>query len=326
MTRSGDGLTVGVDLGGTKIATSLVDANGKIVASNRRDTAAARGADRIIEDITAGLRECIAGESPPNAVGVGIAGQVDPGNGTVLHAPNLDWTNVPLRDRLADAAGLPVFVLNDVQAATFGEWKHGAGQGVSNLVTVFVGTGVGGGVVTEGALTRGCSGSAGELGHLKIEMKGRSCTCGRVGCVEAYAGGWAIGQRARELVATHPERATHLITLAGSDPITGRTVAEAFHAGDALAVELVHEVARALGVAVASVVNAFNPCLIVLGGGVIEGLPELVGLIEREVQRSALPAALAGLRMTMAALGRHAGAVGAAAWARCELATQSGVR
>ncbi len=316
-------MTVGVDLGGTKVETALVDASGTIIVSSRRKTGVDRGAEGIVDDIAACIRDCLGANVTPGAVGIGVAGQVDPESGNVWYAPNLGWRDFPLRTRLQDTVGLPTFVVNDVQAATIGEWKHGAGRGISDVVTLFVGTGVGGGVISDGRLVRGCDGSAGELGHLKVAVEGRRCSCDRRGCLEAYAGGWAIARRAREAVEAAPDRAATLIELAGGDhgAITAGTVADAFHRGDPMAQDLVSEVARALGTGLASIANAFNPCLIILGGGVVEGIRELTALARREVEIRALDVAVKSLRVVPASLGQHAGTIGAAAWAHQELHT-----
>jgi glucokinase len=310
-------ITIGVDLGGTKIEAGLVDQAGTIIVSSRRTTGARRGAEGVVDDIAACIRDCFPSNALPHAIGVGVAGQVDRASGTVWYAPNLGWKNFPFRVRLEEAVKLPVFVLNDVQAATFAEWRHGEGKGIANMVTIFVGTGVGGGVVLDGRLIHGCDGSAGELGHLKIDRDGRRCSCDRRGCLEAYAGGWAIARRAKEIAATEPRRAQVLIALANGDleAITARTGADAYREEDPLAQQLVEEVARALGAGLASVANAFNPCLIVLGGGVIDGIPQLVDLAGREMEARVLDVARKSLRISTPALGKHAGTVGAAAWA-----------
>jgi glucokinase len=243
---------------------------------------------------------------------------VDPRTGAVRYAPNLRWRDFPLRARLEEAVDLPVWVLNDVQAATYGEWLHGAGRGAEHLVTLFVGTGIGGGVVLDGRLIHGCDGTAGEIGHMKIDRAGPQCTCGRQGCLEAYAGGWAIARRAREALQDEAGRGSVLLEAAGgrADAVTAETVSAAYHLGDPLAARLVEEIAVALATGVASVVSGFNPCLVILGGGVIEGIPALVSLIRTEVAARALEVPAASVRIVTAALGRHAGAVGAAAWAR----------
>lgn len=328
MASVGDALTIGVDLGGTKVETALVDARGRIVASARRPTGPEKGPDGIVSDLIACVQgACLpATERPVLGVGVGVAGQVDPHGGIVGYAPNLDWHDFPLKDRLEEALEKPVAVLNDVQAATYGEWVHGAGQGVQELVCLFVGTGVGGGVVSGGRLLQGCSGSAGELGHITIDLHGPPCRCGNHGCLEAFVGGWAVARRAQEAVASDPASGQRLLQLAGGDPerLTARLVGGAAHQGDALARNLVEEIGQALGAGVASIANAFNPCLLILGGGVVEGLPELVDFAQREVRDRALDAALRPLRILKPQLGRHAGAVGAAAWARSHLRESEG--
>ena len=315
-------LMIGVDLGGTKIEAALVDDRGAIVNGSRRPTGPERGADGVLADLVALTSDCLAAsEAAVLGVGVGVAGQVDPVAGTVLHAPNLEWTDVPLRARLEEASGLPVRVINDVQAATYGEWTRGAGRGADDLVCLFVGTGIGGGMVSNGDLSRGCVGTAGELGHMTIDWRGPPCSCRSRGCLEAFASGWAIARRAKEAATERPEEGEVLVALAGgaAEDLTAALVAEAAREGDALAERLVREVGEALGVGVASIVNAFNPCLVILGGGVIEGIPQLVEIAEAEARRRALEASLRSLRVVKAELGGHAGAVGAALWARRQL-------
>ena len=316
-------VTVGVDLGGTKIEVALVDAEGRILESSRRATDAESGAESILAELTAGLTEggLSSVDHAVAAVGIGVAGQVEPASGTVWHAPNLGWRDFPLGARLAEALGLPVSVLNDVQAATYGEWRHGAGRGVDDLVCLFVGTGIGGGVVSQGRLMRGAGGSAGELGHLVIERHGPPCSCGGRGCLEAFASGWAMARRAREALAAEPRAGATLLALAGGDAgsLNAEIVAQAARQGDALARRLLRETGEALGAGLTSIVNAFNPSLIILGGGVIEGLPELIEMAAGEARSRALDAALASLRVVRPGLGPHAGTIGAAAWARHEL-------
>ena len=323
---TGDGaLTIGVDLGGTKVEAGLVDRRGKVLGGGRRPTGPERGPDGILADLVACLAEdCLASaDRPVLGVGVGVAGQVDPETGTVLQAPNLEWSDFPLKARLEDAIDLPVFVINDVQAATYGEWTCGAGRGAQDLVCLFVGTGIGGGVVSHGSLIRGCGGTAGELGHTTLDWHGPKCTCGNRGCLEAFASGWAIARRARDAVAEEPDDGRTLIALAdgASDNLTAEVVAQAARDGDPLAKRLMRETGEALGVGVASIANAFNPCKVILGGGVIEGMPELVGMAEAEARCRALEAALRSLEVVRAGLGQHAGTVGAAMWARRNLAT-----
>lgn len=284
-------VTVGVDLGGSKVEAALVDRHGEIVGGSRRATGSERGPEGILADLVACLSEdCLpAATYSVLGVGVGVAGQVDRETGTVLHAPNLKWDTLPLEERLEQAIHLPVFVFNDVQAATYGEWTCGVGRGVDDLVCLFIGTGIGGGVVSHGSLVRGCGGTAGELGHTTIDWRGPQCTCRNRGCLEAFAAGWAIARRAREHVAEHAAGARGLLALADGaiENVTAKTVAQAARDGDPLAERLVWETGEALGVGVASIANAFNPCLAILGGGVIDGMPQLVDLAAEEARRRA---------------------------------------
>jgi len=201
-----ESLTLGVDLGGTKVETSLVDITGHILASHRLPTQSEKGPDGVIADIIECVKNCLGEASKTaQALGVGMAGQIEKYTGIVRFAPNLGWHNIALRTMLEEALVLPVVVTNDVRAATYGEWLYGAGQGVDDLVCLFVGTGVGGGIISSGKLLEGCNNTAGELGHLTIITDGRQCHCRNRGCLEAYAGGWAIAERAQEAVRTEPK-------------------------------------------------------------------------------------------------------------------------
>ncbi|HEV2449951.1 MAG TPA: ROK family protein [Thermoplasmata archaeon] len=309
--------TAGVDFGGTKVEIAVVDHAGRVVSADRHPTAESRTPPRAVRRIAESLRELErVGGRKVSALGVGIAAQVR-ADGTILHAPNLRWSGVPLARRLRRVLRIPTLIVNDVQAVTFGEWKFGAGRGEADLLCVFVGTGVGGGLVVNGRLQRGAAGSAGEVGHLTIEVGGRLCTCGQRGHLEAYVGGWAIARRAQEAVRERPGAGRDLRRRAGSTAqITAETVAEAFHAGDRLAVRLVEETAEFLGVGLASAANLLGPGRIVLGGGVVDGIPELVAAVRPIVRRQALESASAHLSIVPSRLGKVAGVIGAAALAR----------
>ena len=227
----------------------------------------------------------------------------------------------PLDDFQLEALRLPVAVLNDVQAAAFGEHAFGTGQGVDELVCLFVGTGVGGGVITRGTLLQGCTGSAAELGHITVDPNGPLCRCGNRGCLEAFAGGWAIARRAREAAAADPGSNAIVLDLAGGDPeqIATSTVVKAAGDGDPRSEQILREAGQALGIGIASIVNAFNPCMLVLGGGVVDGMPEWIEAASQSVRSRALAANAAAVRVLPAALGSHAGTIGAAAWAAAVL-------
>ena len=314
-------LSIGVDLGGTKVATALVDAQGRIVATGRGSTGPLADPAGTVANIAASVREVSASAVNSRIVGVGIgaAGQIDPATGTIRESPNLpSWKNVPLRAELEWALQFPVVVVNDVQAAAWGEWMHGAGQGVADIVCLFIGTGIGGGLIAANRLLLGCGGTTGELGHTIVDRNGASCRCGGQGCLEALAGGWAIAVRAQQAVEADPREGAALLSLAGDRPekLSAAVVSQAAHQGDPLAWRIVGEVGEALVVGVASIVNAFNPCLVILGGGVVEGLPEFVEMVREGVSKYALAAALEPVQIVKAALGGNAGVIGAAALAR----------
>lgn len=311
-------LYAGADIGGTKIGLVLLDGDGTIAEQHRHPTDAAGGAESVLDRIARCFSECFPRyREHIAALGIGVAGQVDAETGAVVFAPNLEWTDVPVAGRLGAALGIPIVVTNDVRAATWGEWAAGAGRGADDLVVVFVGTGVGGGVVSGGRLLTGASNTFGELGHVPVAVGGRPCRCGGSGCVEAYAGGWAIGERARELASSDPAAGAGILRAAGSvEEITAATVTAAYRDGDAGARELIADAAAHLGAAATGFVNALNPARLILGGGVVDGLPELVDRVEAVVRRNALPAATEHLVVRKAALGSLAPAIGAAALAR----------
>jgi glucokinase len=313
-----DTWAIGVDLGGTKIEVAHVDAQGGVRRRRRCATDVKDGLAAVEGEIIAAVRDLKDdAESPPAGVGVGVAGQIEPGTGVVEFAPNLDWHEAPLQADLSQALKLPVAVTNDVRAAAWGEWLHGAGRGCDDLVCLFVGTGIGGGVVSGGQMMAGCSNAAGELGHVTIDLHGPACHCGNTGCLEALASGWAIARRARQAIAADPSAGASLLGRAGGQPeaITAKIVAQAAHAGDPLARHLIDEVAAALIAGSVGFVNAFNPCRLILGGGVIEGLPELVQRVAQGMRQLALAAASTPLQVLPAQLHNDAGVVGAAALA-----------
>lgn len=314
--------TIGIDIGGTKIEVAGVDAYGRVLNRRRLVTRVGAGPAAIEMEIIAAVRELReTADSRPLGIGVGVAGQIDPVSGVVRFAPNLNWRDVPLQAGLSRALELPVIITNDVRAATWGEWFHGAGLGCDDLVCLFVGTGIGGGVISGGRMLTGCSNTAGELGHITVDLHGPYCHCGNRGCLEALAGGWAIARQAREAVEADPAGGALMLQKAqGSlEGVTAKIVTEAALEGDPLARCLVDEVAQALIAGAVGLVNAFNPCRLILGGGVIEGLPGLVVRIGRGIHQQALVAACTPLQVLPSQLRNDAGVIGAAVLAMREL-------
>ncbi|HET8657100.1 MAG TPA: ROK family protein [Longimicrobiaceae bacterium] len=310
-----EALSAGIDIGGTKAEVALV--RGREVVAHQRFPTGGKTAEEIVGEAAATLRALLPAGAAPRAVGVGVAGRVEPGSGLVFQAPNLGWKSYPLGERLTAALRLPVSVLNDVQAATYAEGVYGAGRGASSVVALFIGTGIGSGILEGGSLLRGCSGSAGEWGHSVVDYRGALCTCGNRGCLETLAAGWGIARLAREAVTADPVAGEALLARVGGEVehITTRAVGEAATAGDPLALGVFETAAEALGAGLASIVNALDPCRIVLGGGVMEGYPTLLKTAD-ERMRARLAASVAVIPPLMPAeLGRFSGVIGAAEWA-----------
>jgi glucokinase len=307
---------IGVDLGGTKIEVARVGDAGEVQQKMRLATDAAGGATAVERQIIQAVDRLRDEQKPdPIGVGVGVAGQVVRQTGRVRYAPNLDWHEVPLQQDLQAALGIPVMVTNDVRAATLGEWHYGAGRGCDDFICIFVGTGVGGGIVSGGRMLTGYSNTAGEVGHITVDLHGPICTCGNQGCLESLAGGWAIAREAQKAAATHPQAGAALIRLAGHQVtgISAETVARACREKDPLARRIISGVGEALVGGVVTMLSMCNPRRIILGGGVIAGLPELIGRVEQGIRQRALTAALESLEIAPAELGDEAGVIGAAA-------------
>jgi glucokinase len=313
---------LGIDLGGTKTLAAVVDVTtGEVISTERKRTRANKGQEYVSQHVinlsTAALESAkLPTGSTIIGVGIGAAGQIDRKKGIVLDAPNLGVKDMPMADILGKQFGKPVAVGNDVEVAALGEYLHGAGRGYSTFIVIFVGTGIGGGIVQNGRLYSGLTGTAGEIGHMTIQAGGRLCPCGSRGCLEAYASRTAI---TRAIMAEiHHGRASVLTGEAELQLTEGETIirsgllANALNNGDALVKEIVTEAADFLGYGLASVMNFYNPECIILGGGVIEAIDLL---FERAVQRARTTALADPGRKTKiirAKLGDFSGVVGAA--------------
>ncbi len=309
---------LGIDLGGTKTLAAVVDiTTGEVIASARKRTRAEKGQEfvgqRTIEIATAALD---AAKLPVMAIGVGAAGQIDRKAGVVLDAPNLGVRNMPLGDILNKQFGKPVAVGNDVEAAALGESIHGSGRGCNNFVCVFVGTGIGSGIVQNGKLYTGLTGTAGEVGHMIIDAGGRVCGCGCRGCLEAYASRTAITKAI--MAEIHHGRSSILADEAelqlkeGEAIIRSGLLAHAIAHNDELVIEIVTEAADYLGYGLGSVMNVYNPERIILGGGVIEAINLLFERAVRRARTTALAAPARKTEIVKARLGDFSGVVGAA--------------
>ncbi len=308
---------LGIDLGATKVVSGLVAADGTILQHSGRVVHSNDGPNGVIRAVAQSARSCWdPAAAGPVRIGIAVAAQVDPTEGTVLHAPNLGWRDIPLGALLARELGIPVAVINDARAAALAEWKHGAGVGASDLFFLSLGTGIGGSAVVGGRLLEGGTHAIGEVGHLTIVAGGRRCHCPNSGCFEAYAGGWGIAERAQEAVREKPSAGRALLARAGGvSAISAHTVFEEYRAGDALAGRLVGETERYLADGAVGIVNAFNPSLLVVGGGLVVGMPRFVPVIEAAIRSRCQPPA-AGARVETSRLGENASLIGAACVAR----------
>ncbi|MGN8132011.1 ROK family glucokinase [Paenarthrobacter sp. 22069] len=307
------GLAIGIDIGGTKVAAGVVDAEGRILSEARRSTP---GTDpRAVEQVIVELVEELGRGHRIWSVGIGAAGWMDLAGGTVLFSPHLAWRNEPLRGNLQRLLRRPVLLTNDADAAAWAEWRFGAGRGEDRLVCITLGTGIGGAMVMGGRVERGRFGVAGEFGHQIIMPGGHRCECGNRGCWEQYASGNALGREARLLARSNSPVAQDLLAAVDGHPeaITGAIVTELALAGDPASRELIEEVGEWLGLGLANLAAALDPGLFVIGGGLCSA-----GDLLLEPARKAFARNLTGrgfrpaAGIELAALGPNAGLIGAA--------------
>jgi glucokinase len=307
------GITLGIDVGGTKIAAGAVTSEGVVLETQRSHTPA-RDPEATQNAIVTLVRD-LATRYEVTAVGIGAAGFVDVSRSVVLFAPNLAWRDEPLKSRVEAETGLPVVVENDVNAAAWGEFQFGAGSDVDDQLMVAVGTGIGGGIIVDGELIRGSFGVAGEIGHLRMVPQGTLCGCGQHGCWEQYASGRALVREARNRVW----EGDALLEAADGDPakIEGQMITAAARKGDPLSIALLADLGSWLGQGVASLAAVLDPGVVVIGGGVSEAGDLLLSPI-----RKAFDDHLSGagnrphLELRVATLGNQAGMIGAADLAR----------
>lgn len=308
---------IGVDLGGTKILTALVDGAGRVMQRHRVPTP--REGPAAVVEVIAGTVDAVLqgtalGRPEMAGIGVGSPGPLDPRTGIVFEPPNLPgWRDVPLAQMLSDRLGMVTHIEHDANAAALAEWWIGAGRGIRDLVYMTISTGIGGGIILGDVLLQGVSGTAGEVGHTTIDVNGPRCGCGRPGHLEAMASGPAIARMAAEASGTG--RRTAVLAMAGGDPsrITAEMVEEAARQGDAVARDVLARAGFYIGVGVANLLNLLNPRRVIIGGGVSKAGELLFGPIRRTVSDLAFEHPARDAEVVPAALGDDVGAIGAAA-------------
>jgi glucokinase len=312
-----DRLAVGIDFGGTKILAGVVNIDtGKLVGTGKKKTRQPNEQDDLIKRIISVVDEALAeAKVDPRkiaGIGIGAAGMVNRQRGILLNAVNLGLQEVPLAQPLADHYGVPARLGNDVEVATLGELKFGAGRNCDDFVCIFVGTGIGSGIVFDGIQYRGFSGTAGEIGHIPIEPNGRPCGCGGMGCLEAYASRTAVAKQ----ILADLSRGMDSMVRDKIDMTKGilrsKALANAVLANDEVVVRSVVDAAKYMGLGLATVANFLNPRRIILGGGLVEALPLYFETAAHEVQFKGLRIATKKLEIVKAELGDYAGIIGAA--------------
>ncbi|AXE77491.1 ROK family glucokinase [Streptomyces atratus] len=310
------GLTIGVDIGGTKIAAGVVDEEGQILSMFKVPTPPT--AEGIVDAIATAVSGASEGHRI-DAVGIGAAGYVDDKRATVLFAPNINWRHEPLKDKVEQRVGLPVVVENDANAAAWGEYRFGAGQGHDDVICITLGTGLGGGIIIGNKLRRGRFGVAAEFGHIRVVPDGLLCGCGSQGCWEQYASGRALVRYAKQRANATPSSATILLSLGDGtvDGIEGKHISAAARQGDAVAIDSFRELARWAGAGLADLASLFDPSAFIVGGGVSDEGELVLDPIRKSFRRWLIGGEWRPHAQVLAAqLGGKAGLVGAADLAR----------
>lgn len=314
-------LALGVDLGGTNVRAAVVDTDTGEIVSAHKEPLRDRAPGAVVEVIRHAIAQASAAASlppgPPGPVGVGVAGQCLGATGLVMNAPNLGWRDVAFGGLLSAALGARVKVANDLAAAAWGEKRFGAAKGLGDVVLVFVGSGVGSGIIAGGRLYEGATGIAGEFGHVKVrplrpDTAPRRCGCGELGCLEAYTSGMNVAARVREEIQAGARTAVAELAEGDLARVTASLVDDAYRAGDGYARALWGEVGELLGTAIANLVTILNPARLILGGGVLLGCPALAELVRAGFDEKVSRSATRGLSVERAWLGDDAGVIGAA--------------
>ncbi len=306
--------SIGIDLGGTKILAGIVEKqSGKVLYEVKNKTKKEKGNKKIGEKILETLDELIntsqISVSEISSIGLGLAGQTDRENGILINAINLDCKDFNVKELINSKYDIPVFCGNDVEVAALGELKYGAGRGFKDIVCIFVGTGIGSSIIKDGKIHLGASGSAGEIGHIIVDLNGRGCSCGAHGCLEAYASRSAI--ESRILGAVKKGRNSIITEFTNSSSISSKHIKKSLDARDEVVTLYVNEAIEYLSGGIASVINFYNPELVILGGGLIQSVDEFYLGTIKKARAKALPVPATITQFKKAELGDYSGVIGA---------------
>lgn len=308
--------SIGIDLGGTKILTAIVNKeNGEIISSVKKKTKKDKGEEKIVHKIIKSVKEVLESSfieiEDIDEIGIGAAGQVDRENGIIINAPNLDCKDLNIREKLNNEFNKPILLGNDVEIATIGEMYFGAGKGETDYVCIFVGTGIGSSIVQNGRVRYGATGTAGEIGHIIVDIGGRPCGCGGCGCLEAYASRLAIEKRI--IGALKKGRTSDIVNYLVEDkPIKTSMLRKSLENKDELVTQIITEAAEYLASGLASVINFYNPKKIILGGGLINAIDYFYEHSTQIAKVKALPTPAKNIIFEKAKLGDFSGVIGAA--------------
>lgn len=310
-------LRLGIDLGGTNIVAGVVDEDYKIIATHKVKTNLPRPSEEIVDDIALVSIEAAkaAGVKIKDiaAVGIGTPGSINPQTGIVTYSNNLGFYDLPLGDMLRERLGVDLFLENDANAAAYGEYIAGAGRGTKNFIAVTLGTGVGGGIIIDGKLYSGSNYAGGELGHTVIQMNGEACTCGRLGCYEAYASATALIRQTKQAMIRFPESAMWQLCDGRLENASGKTSFNAMRNGDEAGKAVVDNYIGYVAVGLANIINTFQPDVICIGGGISKEGETLIAPIREIINGENYARSIPAKTVIKAAdLGNDAGIIGAA--------------
>ncbi len=308
---------LGLDIGATKTNILLLDGKDKIKARSRIQTDSVGSPEPIVESLGLEIEKILDKKkvlkSKIDSLGVGLTGMLEPATGIVDNSPNLKWFNVQFRRPLEIRLGMDVYLSNDVNAAAWGEFTYGAGRKSRDMAAVFVGSGIGGGIVCNGRLVEGTSGTAGEVGHLVFRENGLKCDCGNRGCFEAYGGGVPMERRMRKAVKEGRSPMVSKMVAGNLDQVNTHTIFLAAQKGDRVAGAIWKDAEQALGLLCANLISMLNPDCLVLGGGVLEGTPELLDTVKQIAHSRSVQLSSQKVKLVSSTLGSDAVALGAAA-------------
>ncbi len=309
-----------LDLGGTKIITAIISDKGDMIAKEYYLTLADEGPQSVIKRMFSAVDHLLSPQnidsSQLDSISLAVAGAIDLDQGVITSSPNLPgWHDIPLRDIVKERYGLDAFLINDASAAALGEYHLGAGKGVSNLIYITVSTGIGGGIIINDKLYLGRCGSAGEIGHMTIDVNGQRCNCGNIGCLETLASGTAMAKEAIRRISQGEKSSLTEIAEGKIENITAEKVSIAAQGGDSLALEVISKAATYLGVGMVNLINIFNPEMIIVGGGVAQMGDLLLNPARQVVRERAFQLPAQAVHIVPAQLGEDSGLVGAAIFA-----------